>query len=349
MATNGEVREAVFEQVNDVAHAFWSDDEVDGYLDQAYREIARVTRCVWDLRYAENLPASFSYTQPWELPYAQELGFDAGCANYTNDDERRLLEETHRIGPANHTSPFEATAGWLSAAGASTAISATAELPRTVTEIDRPMWDQRAIVTISPKQATALDSRYEITAGEVYALIPTAQGIRTIRKMRVPSAQADTYAIAGSWGVMRSPAECSSGTVTGTYGIPRCIPGHHPMGTESFGLPRRPYRDGKNVRIEHWREGRAVTTAADVYELPTRATVYLRDYAIGRCYGKSGPAQDLRLAQHYQARYQRGVERLKRRVQAQQRARVSQLGGASPIRSGPPRPRLPWQYGTVVR
>lgn len=345
--TLADVRADVFRQINDASRVFWTDSEVESYLVQGYKELARVTRAIWDLRYAENLPRGFSYTHAWEADYVE---FDYGQANYTADFERRLLHDPAIAeGPANHTSPFEATDGHLSDAGASTAIPALATLPRSVTEIDRPTWDDRAIAVISQTQAARLDSRYEITAGEVVALIPSQQGIRTIRKVRVPSAQADTYTVDGSWGIVRRTTDASDGTVSGTWGLPRRIPGHHPMGSEAFGLPRRLYQDGTNVRIEHWREGRPVSAAVDVFELPTRATVYLRDYAIGRCYAKNGPAQDRRLAEHYQARYARGVARLQRRVVAQRRARVSQLGGSAPMRSGPPRPRLPWQYGTVVR
>lgn len=342
-----EARATVRRALNDADATYWSAAEIDSYLVQGYKETCRVTRAIWDLRYAENLPRGFSYTSAFEAALAT---FDYGRANHTAAFERRLIDPEYEAeGPANHTSPFEAINGHLSDTGASTDIPATATLPATVSEIDRPLWDQRAIAVLTPRQAEATDSRYELTEGEVYAIVPTQQGLKTIRKVRVPSAQADTYTVEGSWGILRSPADCSSGTVSGSWGIPRRIPGHHAMGSESFGLPRRVYRDGKNVRIEHWREGRAVVDSQDAFELPDRAVVYLQHYAIGRCYAKEGPAQDLRLAAHYQARYARGVARLQRRVQAQKRARVAQFGGAQPIRRGPPRPSLPWQFGTVVR
>lgn len=411
--TLGEARDAVLRRLNDATHAFWTPAEIDGYVVQGYREVCRLSRALWDLRYAENLPRGFSYTHAWE---AAMVTFDYGRANFTYEWERRLYDPEHDgEGPAAHTSPADV-------ANDDSDLQGLAELPRTVTEIDRPLWDQRAIDVLTPRQAEATDSRYELTQGEVYGLVVSQQGPRTIRKVRVPAGVAATYTHEGSWGVLRDPTDCSAGTVTtedqsrrfavtaafeigmaarrgfnsaratytydwedeyiveggeavgpsnhtmaddytlgteagltmtttdGAFGCPRRVPGHHPMGSESFGLPRRVYRDGTNVRIEHWREGRAVSLPSDVFEIPAYAVAYVRDYALGRCYGKQGPAQDLRLAEHYQQRYARGVARLTARVKAQQRARVSQLGGALPRRGGPPpRPRLPWQYGVVVR
>jgi len=200
-----------------------------------------------------------------------------------------------------------------------------------------------------PTEAARLDSRFQLTEGEVEALVVKNDGLQTIRKVRVPATQADTYQITGKWGVLRSPTDISGATVIGTWGIPRQLPGMHPSGAESFGLPRRPYRDGKNVRLEHWREGRPVSTSSDAFEVPDRMTVYLRDCAISRCYGRSGPAQDLRLAKHYDARYRRGVARVDRRMKAQSRMRVGQMGGATPVPRTPPRPKLPWQFGQELR
>lgn len=351
------LREEVSRQVSDAAHTFWATGEIEGYLRQAYREVARTTRAFWDWLYLENLPRGFSYTAPFEADYLAEIdALDYGRANFTYEDERALmgdlLDEGQKDGPANHTVPDEATdaADYLSAAGASTAIPATATLPTSCHTIDRALWNQIAIALVTPLDAQRHDSRYELTVGEVYALIAQGDGHRTVRKVRVPATQADTYTINGSWGVLRDPTDISGATVTGTWGIPRRVPGMHPMGTDSFGLPRRPYRDGRNVRVEHWREGRAVTAATDVFELPDRVLVACRHYAMSRCLGRNGPAQDTRLATHYDLRYRRGVARLLERMHRQQRAVVGAFGGAmTPRRNGPPAPKLPWNYGQEIR
>jgi hypothetical protein len=372
MRTRSALRDRVQRRLNDTDGLFWTAEEIEGYLTQGYREIARQTRIFWDQLYLEDLPASFSMTQEWERAFAD---FDCGVANYTMADERRLLTEHLRLGPANHTSPFEATDGHLSDAGADTSIPATATVPEPVSAIDRALWDKTAIIAISPRDAAMLDPHYRTNEGPVVAYLWEQDGVRTVRKVRVPATQADTYAIVGSWGFLRDPtdifpvdADASDPWAVGAWavgalapgswlhathlwGFPRRIPGFHPMGYDTFGPPRRPYRDGSNVRIEHWRDGRPVDSDLDTYELPQRMTVAVECYALAECYRRQGPAQDVRLAQHYEQRYVRAVARVAGRVRTVSRQRVGVMGsGQTPRAMGrPPRPRLPSNYGVPVR
>lgn len=140
--------------------------------------------------------------------------------------------------------------------------------------------------------------------------------------------------------------------IAGTFGICRRLPGHHPIGTELFGLPRRVYLDEKNVRLEHWREPRALEAAVTESEWPDRLNHALELYVLATCYGTPGPAQDLTLAKHYAERYARAVARIHRRVASLRRTRVTVMGGngnRGASRNGPPRPRLPWNYGQEIR
>lgn len=330
----------------------WTDEEVILALQSAYDEIAMTLPVFWDMTYLENLPQGFSYTQPWEKAYVDAMGgFDYGCANFTAEVDRRAVgDERARIGPANHTSPFEATDLWLSRVHASTAISATADVPTTLTAISRVTWDNRGIDALQARRTMRDDTRYQVTKGEVYGFIWQLDGIRTVRKVRVPSAQADTVTVTGSWGLLRRPTDLSTETVTGTWGIPRRIPGHHPIGPELFGAPRRPFLEGKNVRVEHTRLGRAMVEPTDICELPDRYALYLRDYAQARCLERAGPGQDLALAAHFDQRWARGLARITRRLQVVDAERVSVLGGTGRSSVGrPPRPSRPWAYGSVVR
>jgi len=329
--------------LNDSASTYWSDQEINGYLADGYRKLAHDTHYLWDIIYLENLPATFSCTFEDELDYAT---FNAGVANFTQEWERDYISnQWEAIGPATLTSPFEVTyCSWADIPG-------EVQLPDNIVDIDRPTWDDLAVPVISARQAEDWDTRYEYTKGEVIALTAKGSGLDTIRKVRVPAGLASTHTIDGSWGIPRLLTDITTLAPTGSWGIPRRIPEMHPMGFHRFGIPRRPYRDGTNVRLEHWREGRAIDVDTDRYEVPGRSWVYLRDYAIAQCYRKSGPAQDFKLAQMYDDRWKRGVARLKMRVVAQQRNRVSRLGGDGPAeqRGKPPRPKLPWAYGSRVR
>jgi hypothetical protein len=352
MRTLGDLRGLVRRTLGDLAAAIWGNDEVDLQLKDGYAQIANAPGVFYDWTYLENLPRGFSYTQPWEGEFVRQAGgLDVGYANFTAEFERQLLgDERLRYGPANYTSPFEATDGWLADIRASTGIPATAEVPAPVTSLVRVTWDGRGIDALEARRLSRVDSRYEITKGEVYGYIWQKDGVRTLRKVRVPAAQADTYTITGSWGLLRLATDLSTATVTGTWGVPRRIPGQHPMGPDLFGAPRRPYREGKNVRLEVMRQGRALTSATTICELPDRYAVYLRDYALSRCLARRGPGQDLQLAAHFTQRWQRHVARVTRRLQVVDAEHTFVLGGdGTPSVSRPPRPKLPWPYGSTVR
>lgn len=352
LMTKARLRDDVLARLGDADEQIWTTAEIDQYLVEGYEEIANTLSVFYDWTYTENLPRGFSYTQPWERPLLIAMGgFDYGCANYTAAFERGLLDsERDQSGPANHTSPFEATDAWLSSVGASAEIPATAELPKTLTALLRVSWDTRGIDAMEARRLSRLDTRYEVTKGEVYGYIWQKDGVRTLRKIRVPSAQADTVTVNGSWGAMRQVTSVSTETVTGTWGLPRRIAGHHPIGSDRLGAPRRVFLDGKNVRVEHARQGRPLDRGTAICELPDRYALYLRDYAMAQALGRRGPGQDLKLSQHFTQRWQRDLARLARRMTAVNAERVSVIGGdGRPSVSRPPRPSLPWQYGRQVR
>lgn len=339
-------------RLGDPTGAIWPLAEVQYRIGDAYDQLATDLRLFWEWTYLENLPRGFSYTQPWEKAFLDAMGgFDYGCANFTAEVDRRALgDERERIGPANHTSPFLATDGWLATANASTAIAATADMPKTLTRLARVTWDQRGIDALEARTLQRTDSRYEITAGEVFGFVWQKDGIRTLRKVRVPAAQADTATVNGAWGLLRRPTDLSGDAVTGSWGSPRRIPGHHPIGTEVFGAPRRPFLEGKNVRVEHFRLGRALTDGTAVCELPDRYAIYLRDYVQGRLLERNGPGQDVRLAAFFLARWARNIARIAARLDRVDRERTGVLGGdGATLMTRPPRPSMPWPYGSVVR
>jgi hypothetical protein len=119
---------------------------------------------------------------------------------------------------------------------------------------------------------------------------------------------------------------------------------------DGFGLPRRPYQDGKNVRLEVYRQGRVPDNPTVVCELPDRYALYLCDYAQWQLLSRRGPGQDLKLAEHFRLRWVRDTARIANRIDRMERAHVSILGGdGQSLTTRPPRPKLPWNYGSVVR
>lgn len=352
------LRSELVHRLGDLRLAIWTTDELSGSLQRAYRMLAQNLHVFWDLAFLENLPAVFSVTTEADRADGFVM-FDAGVANYTYADERRMLsDDAHRIGPAQATSPFESADGWLAGVAIGVPIPATAVLPATVVDINRGVWDQRGLNALVPASLSKVDRRYEITAGEVYGFTWQKDGVRTLRKVRVPAAATATYLITGGpWGILRQPTDVSSETITGTWGSPRRIPTLHPIGAapdgEFWGLPRRPYQDrlgSRNFRAEVWRRGGGLTAETDACELPDRYARYLLDQAQSAAHLRNGPGQSLPLAAYYDARWQRHLARITRRLSRVHTFRQGVLGGdQAPMLAPPPRPSLPWPYGSVVR
>ena len=120
-------------------------------------------------------------------------------------------------------------------------------------------------------------------------------------------------------------------------------------GPRTMRLIRVPPTNPIGVNIDYWRTFEATR---DLSELPNRYFLYLADYMQWRCLTRSGPGQDFKLAQLYKNRWERGLERIIDRLSKIHKDRVGRLGGTdtSDVRSsGPPRPKLPWQYGSRYR
>jgi hypothetical protein len=105
---------------------------------------------------------------------------------------------------------------------------------------------------------------------------------------------------------------------------------------------------GRNVRVEHWRI--PFLSCLDS-ELPPRYRHYLIYYAMWRCLTRQGPGQDFKLGGWYKGRWDVALARIKKRIERQNSQRAGRLGGpdGSPPSGGPPRPKLPWQYGSKLR
>lgn len=331
----------ILRKMNDEDSQFFSVAEVEDRLRDGYRIVAHSLRVFWDQTYLENLPRGFSFSAEFEEDFA-DLNY--GRANHSAEFERLVFDnEFDADGPGTHTSPFEAEFD-------DSPIPALSRMPEDTVDVDRSVWDESTIDSISHRTAEEIDHLYESTQGEVMAIVFSKDGLHVARKIRIPSQRADIYESTGSYGIARQLDDIHD-TQTGTWGVPRQIPLMHPMGySGGWGLPRRAYRDGKNVRVEYFREGRPVEGNLDTFELPDRYVRYLEWYAMARLLTREGPAQDFKLAGHYNRRWDRGLARLSSRMRSQQRERISRMGGESPrARRGPPRPRLPWNYGKPVR
>lgn len=339
----------VLYRLGDTSQTIWTVDEVRSYIREGYDKLAIMTGCFWDQAYMEDRLTTANLTNDWEVDYLdanQEATW--GIFKYTSPDEQDYLEPGEiEMGPTslNHD--------WESAYLDPTFFfyRATDTLPEDLYQVDRAVWDWKKIEPVRSVQLENIDRRYWVQNGEVIGYILDKDGLRTFRKWRVPSVQAQEYTITEvSWGIMRSPADISADTVMGTWGIPRRIPSMHPMGnTGGWGFPRRPFQETKNTRIEFSRRGRPLDVDDDEFELPDRYVAYVRHYALWKALERDGDGQDLDYAAHWQGRFLAGVARMLVRKNALAKNQRNEISDARMVNLGkPPLARYPWQYGRVV-
>lgn len=352
----------VLHRLGDSDRKIWDEPEIDGYLRQAALQIAVMVRLVWDQAYLEDVPPGFHCTSEFERGLL-EFGFQYGVASCNHEWE---LEYGENAGLwtaddtrfANHTSPADLL--HIVAAGAYITGEPTLPVPVPLVEIERAAWDQRTMDAVAPRHMMDWDSRFELTQGEVIAYTWRKDGNRMLRKIRVPNQLPTLMTTDGTWGIARNVADASLTSMSGTWGIPRRIEGWHPIGsTVGYGTPRRFYYDQINVKIEFWRKFEVECRLSNLVdgqiqryagELPRRYFMYMADYCQWRALIRQGPGQDYKMAQLYKDRWERNLGRLYERVQRRDQERVYRAGGNDPSPRGkPPRPRLPWQYGSKVR
>jgi len=107
--------------------------------------------------------------------------------------------------------------------------------------------------------------------------------------------------------------------------------------------------DPNNTRVEYFKRATALSADTDSFKLTDAHVRYLRFFALWKALERQGDGQDLKLAEHYKARYFLGVQRIGRRQEDVKRARVGRMGGEAPRGGTIPRPRLPAHYGATVR
>lgn len=342
-----DIVERVLHRLGDSDQKIWTYDEVLGYVERGGREMATETRVVWDTAYLECLPPGFSVTAEWEVSYAD---FDYGVASYTAEDDALYVEtvdlELDDINRGNHTSPSDLH--FLEDIAASTAQNGVYDLPERLVDIDRAVYDESVIVGTTHHRMHLDDHRYQFTAGEVIAFTVEDEGYQRLRMIRVPAVMATIYTYDGSWGIARDVEDTTGDDISGTWGIPRRVAGHHAFGdTVGFGLPRRFYQDDDNFKLEYWRQPRVEARES---ELPERYWLYLADYAQWQALFRNGPGQNYKLGQLYKDRWVRGLARITSRRDRRSIRKVRRMGGeVGYTRNGPPRPRLPWQYGQRIR
>jgi hypothetical protein len=223
------------------------------------------------------------------------------------------------------------------------------DLPDDFYQMDRVTNNYRKLIPAFSTEMEINDYRYQLTQGQVDAYIMDKDGVGKIRLYRVPSISAESSALTatGTWGLLRIASDITTDTLVGSWGVARIIK-QDQIATGTWGILRKAttINPALNTVIEYFYRPPEMTVS-DVFELPDPYIKYIRHYAMYRAFGREGPGKEDNLSKHYYDRFNSGISLMKNRAASIDKQRISQLGGSQNLLTRPPRPKLPWNYGTM--
>lgn len=337
-----EVVTKVLVKIEDVEEKVYSRAEIAIYVKDQYNQFCRRTKCLFDMAYVENLPAIGTHSSDEEYEAAKQIpGLLLGHKRTFTGEADRRHAPAGSVGPAGLSN--YAYLPYLSQIGM-TLPAPTGQLPRGLVEIEQVLHNRVVLrPEFSQGMATQIDNRYESKLGGYTEwFIVDKDGLFTLRRYPSGDGNAQYADVTGYWGVETRDTEYT-GTVTGTWGA-------MVQDTEQFaiggpwGAPTRLHPEDNNTRIEYTRLGRDLD--GHEFEIPNSYIKYIVFGACARALRRDGPGQDLNLAQHYESRFETGVERMVDRVSSKQHDAVGHIGHGPLISNLPPlQISLPYNYG----
>jgi hypothetical protein len=107
--------------------------------------------------------------------------------------------------------------------------------------------------------------------------------------------------------------------------------------------------DTRNTRLDYFKRAPSLASDASVFTCPDWCLKHIRNWVMYKAYSQKSLGQDLKLAGHFRDRFSRAVARTVRRLGLVDNERVGVLGGAGEKPRAIPTPRLPWEFGKIVR
>lgn len=214
----------------------------------------------------------------------------------------------------------------------------------------RVVYDNRKLDGYGTARLRQEDALYETTGGDPQRFTFEKDGLFNLRVMPAAAGDAPYNEVAGDLkGSLSSTTETGRTVVfknaTGR-GILRSRTDGFPSGGP-WGTPVRRHPDDANIKVEVYRLGRPLTRAP--FEIPDAFVKYIVYYAMAQCLKREGPGQDLKLANHFQMRYELGVAQIIEMKRKNQSEKVTAMGSISATAGqsfGLGHPTLPSEYPT---
>ena len=334
-------------RLDDEDGTVWAYDEILLYVKDGYNQLCRRTKCLFDMHVIENVPQVGNWGTDLERYMAEQtpgMGLTDNRMHFTGEHERGasvggLGGSTE--GPTPGTSPLD---GEHYEDFDIPVKVATGRLPDETVEVLRVTWDELALEPEQSASMRRMDIHYETReGGDPRHFVMDKDGLLTLRLVPPARGDADYATVDGSWGTM-TYTDDSTVTVAGSWGILREVEGTFPAGGP-HGTPTRQHPAAKNVVVELLRLGRSLD--AHAFEISDASVKVAEFWAIHRALKRVGPGLDIKLAQHYLARFEMGVGRMSNRLKKVYEEKTLKMGGSGetdePFGLGPP--QLPFPYG----
>jgi hypothetical protein len=227
---------------------------------------------------------------------------------------------------ANHTRPTDAE--YMSPDDTYLPMTPTTrslfKLPAGVVSVDRVTHDWLRLDPEQDRYHRKTRSAYQTLEGGVFSYQMDQDGWQSIRLVNVPVTVVSSVEISGLHGGMRVVTEygLEDEPVIGVYGGVRVVPRH--FSGNQYGGIRRIVSDDNATRVELYRLGKNLDNHP--FEIPDRSVKYVEWWAMHRAYSKPGEGENKKLADHFSARFEQGVQTVKTRVRTIMRERSIAMG-----------------------
>jgi len=311
-------------KLDDLDGKIWPREQIEKFLMDGYDGLCRDVPCLFDMVMFDNAPLAANHTRPFEEQFITDVPVLA-TFGITRDSERAFVD-TGVEGPSNHTRPSDAS--YMTDPSTRT----LGKLPENYVVVDRVTHDWLRLDGDHARALRLSRTSYETMEGGAYSYSMEQDGVLVIRTVSVASTVLPVvefqYATVNGrrvyHGVIRSVTDYEMDTedVIGSWGVIRSVPGHFASGR--FGGLRKIVIDDTATRVELYRTGRSLKS--EPFEVPDRVVRYIEWWAMSEAYSSPGAGEDKVLADHYRARYQIGVVRLKKRMNDAMDARTIAMG-----------------------
>jgi hypothetical protein len=309
-------------RLDDAAEEVWTSEQLGSFLQDGYDRLCRASECLFDMEMYDTQPLSANHTKEYENEFIDT--FVLPRFMITRESDAEFVDGSPVV--SNHTRPSDAQ--FMSPTDPDYPMTPTTRtlfrLPDGVVSVDRVTHDWLRLDPEHDRYHRKTRSSYQTLEGGVFAYQMDQDGWQSIRLVNVPVTVVSTEEITGTYGAIRriTSYNLEDEPVIGSYGALRVVPRH--FCGDQYGVVRRIVPDDDATRVELYRLGKDLDHHP--FEIPDRAVKYVEWWAMHRAYSTPGEGENKKLADHFLARFEQGLQTMKMRIRTTMRERTIAMG-----------------------